>query len=49
VRATTLLNRLLALPGVAVAGVSFPVERPGVLVVDVRLRRGGWSVRTAAI
>jgi transposase len=40
VRATTLLNRLLALPGVAVAGVSFPVERPGVLVVDVRLRRG---------
>jgi transposase len=40
VRATTLLNRLLDLPGVTVAGVSFPADRPGVLVVEVALRRG---------
>jgi transposase len=37
VRATTLLNRLLDLPGVIVRGVSLP--EPGLLVVDVALRR----------
>jgi transposase len=39
VRATTLLNRLLDLPGVGAAGVSFPADRPGELVVEVMLRR----------
>jgi transposase len=39
VRATTLLNRLLDLPGVWVRGVSLPGD--GRLVVDVALRRGG--------
>jgi transposase len=39
VRVTTLLNRLLDLSGVTVAGVSFPADRPGVLVVEVALRR----------
>jgi transposase len=39
VRANTLLNRLLDLPGVTARGVSSP--EPGLLVVDVALRRGG--------
>lgn len=38
-RATTLLNGLLDLPGVGAAGVSFPTDRPGELVVEVTLRR----------
>jgi transposase len=37
VRDTTVLNRLLDLPGIVVRGVSFP--EPGLLVVDVALRR----------
>ena len=52
-RATTLLNRLLDLPGVRVAGVSFPADRPGELVVQVRLRERrlecphcGWRTRS---
>jgi transposase len=50
VRATTLLNRLLDLPGIRVRGVSLP--GPGLLVVDVALRRHrlqcpycGWRTR----
>lgn len=38
-RATTLLNRVLDLAGVSVAGVSFPAARPGVLLVEARLRQ----------
>ncbi len=38
VRATTLLNKLLDLPGITVIGVSFPPGDPGVMVVDVGLR-----------
>ena len=40
VRATTLLNKLLNLPGIAVRGVSLPAEPGHPLVVDVALRRG---------
>jgi transposase len=50
VRANTLLNRLLDLPGVTVRGVSLP--EPGLLVADVALRRSrlhcphcGWRTR----
>jgi transposase len=50
VRATTLLNGLLDLPGVTARGVSLP--QPGQLVVEVALRRQrlqcpecGWSTR----
>jgi transposase len=50
VRAHTLLNRLLNLPGAAVRGVSLP--EPGLLAVDVALRRRrlvcprcGWHTR----
>lgn len=50
VRATTLLNELLDLPGITVRGVSLP--QPGQLVVEVALRRQrlqcpqcGWSTR----
>jgi transposase len=39
VRATTLLNKLLNLPGIAVRGVSLPAEPGHPLVVDVALRR----------
>jgi hypothetical protein len=39
VRATTVLNRILDLPGITVAGVSFPAGRPLVAVVEVQLRR----------
>jgi transposase len=39
VRATTLLNRQLDLPGITVAGVSFPADRPDAVVVEVSLRR----------
>ena len=39
VRASTVLNRMLDLPGVTVAGVSFPAERPLLVVVEVKLRR----------
>jgi transposase len=39
VRATTLLNRQLDLPGINVQGVSFPPSDPGVMIVDVCLRR----------
>jgi len=35
VRATTLLNKLLDLPGIATSGVSFPPDDPNVMVVDV--------------
>jgi transposase len=38
VRVTTLLNRLLDLPGIAVRGVSFPADRAGPMVVTVALR-----------
>jgi len=38
VRATTLLNKLLNLPGIAVRGVSAPAEVGGSLVLDVVLR-----------
>jgi hypothetical protein len=41
VRATTLLNKLPDLPGIAVSGVSFPAMDPSVMIVDVRLR-GRW-------
>ena len=37
-RATTLLNQLLDLPGIAVSGVSFPAQDPNVMIVDVRVR-----------
>lgn len=37
-RATTLLNRLLDLPGIAVTGVSLPAGDPNLLIVDVRVR-----------
>ncbi len=37
-RATTLLNRQLDLPGVTVSGVSFPHADPGLMVVEVALR-----------
>jgi transposase len=50
VRATTLLNNLLALPGITVRGVSSP--SPGRIVVEVALRRQrlecpgcGWGTR----
>jgi transposase len=50
VRATTLLNELLDLPGITVRGVSLP--QPGQLIVEVALRRQrlqcpecGWSTR----
>jgi transposase len=39
VRATTLLNKQLDLPGINVTGVSFPAADAGVMVVDVVLRR----------
>jgi transposase len=39
VRATTLLNKLLDLPGITVSGVSFPPEDRNVMVVDVALSR----------
>jgi transposase len=39
VRANTLLNRLLDLPGVTARGVSLP--EPGLLIIDVALRRSG--------
>jgi transposase len=39
VRATTLLNKQLDLPGINVTGVSFPAADPGVMVVNVALRR----------
>jgi transposase len=39
VRAITLLNRLLDLPGITVAGVSFPAGSSDSLVVEVALRR----------
>ena len=49
-RATTLLNGLLDLPGITARGVSLP--QPGQLVVEVALRRQrlvcpecGWSTR----
>jgi transposase len=38
VRATTLLNGLLNLPGIAVRGVSLPVDRAAPMVVTVALR-----------
>jgi transposase len=38
VRATTLLNKLLDLPGITVAGVSFPAGDANVMVVDVAVR-----------
>lgn len=38
-RATTLLNKQLDLPGINVTGVSFPAADPGVMVVNVALRR----------
>ncbi len=37
-RATTLLNKLLDLPGIAVSGVSFPATDPNLLILDVTLR-----------
>lgn len=37
-RDTTLLNKLLDLPGIAVSGVSFPAQDPNLLIVDVRVR-----------
>lgn len=39
VRATTLLNKLLDLPGIVVSGVSFPPGDPNVMVIDVALTR----------
>jgi transposase len=39
VRATTLLNRLLDLPAIAVSGVSFPATDPNAMIVDVTVRR----------
>jgi len=39
VRATTLLNKLLDLPGITTSGVSFSPEDPNVMVVDVVLTR----------
>jgi transposase len=39
VRATTLLNRLLDLPGIAVSGVSLPASDPNAMIVDVVVRR----------
>jgi transposase len=39
VRATTLLKKQLDLPGINVTGVSFPAADPGVMVVNVALRR----------
>ena len=39
VRATTLLNKLLDLPGIATSGVSFPSGDPNVMVLDVALTR----------
>lgn len=38
-RASTLLNKLLDLPGITVSGVSFPSGDPNVMVVDVTLTR----------
>ena len=37
-RDTTLLNKLLDLPGIAVSGVSFPAQDPNAMIVDVRVR-----------
>jgi len=39
VRATTLLNRLLDLPAIAVSGVSLPAGDPNLMIVDVTVRR----------
>jgi transposase len=39
VRATTLLNRLLDLPGIAVSGVSFPATDPNAMIVHATVRR----------
>jgi transposase len=38
VRDTTLLNRLLDLPGITVSGVSFPDQDPNAMIVDVCVR-----------
>lgn len=44
-RVTTVFNKLLRLPGVFVTAVAFEQVR---IVVDVRLKSGGWSARSAA-
>lgn len=38
VRATTLLNKLLDLPSIAVSGVSFPAQDPNAMIIDVTVR-----------
>jgi transposase len=42
VRVTTLLNRLLAVPGISVLQAGFPTDRDDVVEIDIKLRRGRW-------